>query len=889
MPESGPDPTVDFPESTADVIVFSGLDVTDDRLSYLYQFGTRLGVLRPQVMLGSGVNPLNWQYKQQHGSNISGDSSSQSSTFDWSGRTITLTAAPTISSNKLRLTYTFQQTAGSQPLGVNWTGISLSLRRGTWAGYTLATSGVVSSQTLSPKPGATASHIVSGAITAISLIGAASLQRACLIEVISGDSVYIVDHGTTLDSAASDSEEDGYGIFIGRTVSHINTVSSSIILDITLPGGTAPTASAYNVSATRTDPASGGQYTTVTWDNLVDDNSARDFTNTAPHRAGDLGRITKNGPDLYYGGKRIRLWGYNIAFTACTGCTSGQMITAAQRFSKNGMTLKLFTDPDTGEEFWSAGIIRFHHTDADTALNSGGQHTVNTTAMYNMLYFVDILAQYGIFSTIDLHSMYGKAHPENNATKANSILSGATTISGYHGLVVLNLGNARADASGYINTFMTTTSPHTGRNLAGDPAIAYVHYFNEEIAPHDTETPNNDAQGSAAEKSAINALFQAINATNFDIRDAAHLAYYVAACTGYLAWADALMATVGYTGLTTALSNFEAGISAFDSMRQGTGREKHIESRHHYWNIPWSTSPTIAHQKPPSLYIPQDDPLKLFYSENDRVDGVVPLVLDEWNNVFPWDGAGEEDLIVSAIAAIRGFGAIIKFDWAASVAYLTTTSTPVQYSISADPLRVIAGVAMRNIYGRRDLLPLAQQAEVNDSTGWVGVTQFAINPWSHQFRINSPKSKAFGGYCGAYQTLDDVRIDLLTGNRQAVYLTSKDNYPIEQAKTLIALHLTGQVRGGTVWTSPNRISYNSLGTTNIRLNQATAKVTIPVCSLTQATIFPLDVTGTREAPLSTQISNSNLVFTLDNRTNPTIAYEIDIKRLGGLPVIPFTM
>lgn len=892
IPPVTPPPTAQFPENTSNTIANTALSVENPRISEGYNNSEPWYQLIPLCGFGGGANPTVWPNTQQHqlsdsGANVgvNGDGGTQTSRWTWSGTVVECVVTVTTVSNKTRITVSYQKISGGD-LTPTWTGMLIKLHRPTWKGWSWATTGVAASGTLPIKPTASSpSLLTSGALTALALTNSAATVKKFTTTIVSGASnCFFYDYGRNTDDPVTINQFDrGYLLYVGSTGVTITTTPSTIVIDLNIPNGGNQDADSINSGGSRTVPtaAQGGQFTDLTWSKTVTAGSIRDWTTTQTARAGDLGYITRDGDDLRYGGKKIRLFGVNLTYAPLTDLTTGQIDTQVAEWAAMGMGLTWVTDPiDVDGGYYLAGVLRVHHSDSTQCLNSGGQHTVNTTKLGKLHYLIDKCARAGIFTELELNSAYGNSDTESNATKANSILPGATTISGYKQLVLFGCEGARADLATYTLAWLTVLNPYSGKPLAQDPCILEISYVNEEI-------PSGGAAGSTAEKAFTNAIFQAIDSNDFDITRQAHIDYLRdTVLPDYLAWCDALMVTIGYRGLTSAMNAFSR-YTEFQGVRSGTNRPKHVDSAHHYWNEPFQSSPDVAHNQPPCVRVLDslDNPLYGTSRTEYWKSGNNSLIVNEYNNDHPWIGVGEEDAVMACFGASDNFGALVKFAWSDSVAGITGIGAPAKYRLNTTPTRQLSMYILRNVFARRDVAVRNGKRPIEDSDGWIQFRDWAVNKWGQNLRIDTPKSKYFVGNAGDSVTLSGTLIELNYGDRQAVYITSKDDdKTIEGAERLLILHLTKVVAAGTVYPSPTQKGVTTYGTGTLRVPQAQARIVLSVSRPSIATVYPINADMTRGTALARRLTNGKLEIYLDNTSNPYMVYEVDIQPVNDSPL-----
>jgi hypothetical protein len=172
--------------------------------------------------------------------------------------------------------------------------------------------------------------------------------------------------------------------------------------------------------------------------------------------AADADRIEVSGEYFVQDGKRIRIWGVNTSF-------SGNLPDhdQAERIAKR---------------LAAAGIncVRLHHLDTSWWPNGLWNPTDGTTvypaALERLDYFIDQLAQHGIWVNLNLHvgrdhsSYIGLPDPGTSYDKVAGIFTPA-------------LINAQKD---FADTMLRHVNAYRGVRYADDPAVAFVEISNED-------------------------------------------------------------------------------------------------------------------------------------------------------------------------------------------------------------------------------------------------------------------------------------------------------------------------------------------------------------------------------------------------------------------------
>lgn len=167
-------------------------------------------------------------------------------------------------------------------------------------------------------------------------------------------------------------------------------------------------------------------------------------------------RIQVSGEHFVHDGQRIRMWGVNTSFSG-NFPTHSQAERIAKRLSAVGVNCARLHHMDTS--WWPNGL--WNPTDGQT---------VYATALERLDYFIDQLAQHGIWVNLNLHvgrdhsSYIGLPDPGTSYDKVAGIFTPA-------------LVAAQKD---FANTILSHVNAYRGVSYADDPAVAFVEITNED-------------------------------------------------------------------------------------------------------------------------------------------------------------------------------------------------------------------------------------------------------------------------------------------------------------------------------------------------------------------------------------------------------------------------
>jgi hypothetical protein len=169
----------------------------------------------------------------------------------------------------------------------------------------------------------------------------------------------------------------------------------------------------------------------------------------------DSDRLIANGGHFYRGGKRVRLWGVNLAFGANLPTHEDAPVVAA-RLAAVGVNAVRCHHLDTSR--WPRGIW-----------NTDGKD-ISPEALDRLDFFINQLALHGIFIDLNLH--VGRAHSEYlGLPKTNG------QYDKIFGIFTPELIDAQKD---YARKMLSHVNRYRGVSYADDPAVAIVEITNED-------------------------------------------------------------------------------------------------------------------------------------------------------------------------------------------------------------------------------------------------------------------------------------------------------------------------------------------------------------------------------------------------------------------------
>lgn len=206
------------------------------------------------------------------------------------------------------------------------------------------------------------------------------------------------------------------------------------------------------MAATMKSPAGDGLFPFVLpWDDASP--GAANISGWLDRPAGEAGFVETKDGHLFYGGKRIRLFGVNMVFGA-NFPTHGDADKIAARLAKFGIN-----------------CVRFHHMDMLAAPDGIWQEDMKTLdpgQLDKMDYFIAKLKEHGIYSNLNLH--VSRNYPGMPAWEGGSSFFKGVDLF-YPPMLALQRDYAR--------NLLTHKNPYTGNAYADEPAVALIEINNE--------------------------------------------------------------------------------------------------------------------------------------------------------------------------------------------------------------------------------------------------------------------------------------------------------------------------------------------------------------------------------------------------------------------------
>ncbi len=411
--------------------------------------------------------------------------------------------------------------------------------------------------------------------------------------------------------------------------------------------------------------------------------SPLDFSRFADAPAGKYGRV-RISPDGHLcfekrPGKRIRFFGANLCYSACTPshASAEKMAVEIRKCGYNS--------------------VRFHHLDNfATLLNpkSSVSTELAPEKMEKFDYLVHQLRQQGIYFTLDFYS--SRTLKKGDGVPYNG--------KGYKALVVIDRA-ARENLKKYIRNLLTHRNRYTGNSLAEDPALIAVNLVNEDyIAGTWKSTPQTtelfkQAFGKWKEKHGIreaeaeNAdpqFYRFLLETHRDaMRDLAEFVRKDLKCPVLLTSSNFHLDPLG----ATLVRNFD------------------LVDNHYYQDHPSYPEKAFrlpsAHKQKSSLENFCHFPLVLAPT---RIFGK-PFFVTEYNICYPNQFRSECGPVVGALASLQNWDAVYRFAWSHDVKKLEDRNSGIGgFDIGNDPVGLLAERITAAMFLRGDVLASDRKA-----------------------------------------------------------------------------------------------------------------------------------------------------------------------------------
>ena len=614
--------------------------------------------------------------------------------------------------------------------------------------------------------------------------------------------------------------------------------------------------------------------------------SALDWSRTNPPVAGSSGWVKADASGNFYlenqPGVPVKFFGTNI---------SGSGI-----FMEPASTELLLTQLSR----MGYNAIRLHHFDAIlTDPVQANSLTFDPFFLARLHAFIEAARLRGFYIAIDLLSA--------RMPRDGEVLPGRVWLPEYK---MLLLGNttARQHQLQYALTLMNSISPHTGRRIKDEPAVAWIDLVNE-VAPICYPRGSLRPEVFDALEAASGVPWGVTTDQDARICDQLQGQYHD--------WMKTQLRNNGSRALLTSMNIEER--NAFSIAR---GRMDYMSSNSHYfahpdwigslWGLPWYQQPL-----PPVMYAQRWGMLAAARIHNK------PYLIEETDAVAPQPYRGEFGLVMGAVASVQKWNTIFRFGYTDRESYLTTL-TPSQIFISlSDPPTLASDRAIKALFQRGDLnvtdattvikIPAAE-AGLGDNreiplvkngaflkplalSNTVGVTNPAtpildgvsrrpddsvvVDFFRQSLLISTPNTCAI---------VSNPAADLVSGRliatiqkaRASIWVTSIDGLPIGSSRRMVLVHLTEIQNTGTTWANIERSIVTNTGILPHLARDGSATIKLSIPNGFTAKVFRLDESGRRLNQVGTNTNRSNGTVTFQATTrNPadglaTIYYEIVI-------------
>ncbi|HRK21193.1 MAG TPA: cellulase family glycosylhydrolase, partial [Fimbriimonadaceae bacterium] len=568
--------------------------------------------------------------------------------------------------------------------------------------------------------------------------------------------------------------------------------------------------------------------------------SVLDWSVPNPIVAGSSGFVKATASGQLYAeqepAKRLKFFGTNVSSSAIF-VDSAMQTQLADQLARMGYNM-----------------VRLHHFDEiliqGSALNSTTLHPYYLERFHN---FIELLRRRGMYVAIDLYSM--------RRPKTNEILPGDLSVVDYKTLLLASTA-ARSNWLQYSLNLLNSVSPHTGRKLKDEPALAFIQLVNEQsplVWKRETIRPDI--------WSAVEAALGRPWGTPTD--DLAR-AFDGLIQTQY----DWMKNNLRANGVRQMLSLHNVGVeNAASGIRSKVDfQDSHVYYSHpqwleRKWELPASILPT-----PPLKNLEWFGMLAGARVHNK------PFFVGEHDGAAPSPYRGEYGLMMGVIGTVQNWDAMLRFGYSDRPQYLEGV-LPINYFVTvSDPSSMATERAIKALYHRGDLTandtttvinvpyssaglgdqrgvplvkngvllkPFAMSNTTGSSTYATPIIDgISARPdgsviadlFQQTMKINTPNTCGVIANPGALHTMGRLSV-LLGGARGTVWASSHDGQPLANSKRVLFVHLTEVHNTGTTWTGDERMIVTDMGTLPHIARNGTAQITLNLQNPSTARVY----------------------------------------------------
>ncbi len=343
---------------------------------------------------------------------------------------------------------------------------------------------------------------------------------------------------------------------------------------------------------------------------------------------------------------------------------------------------------------------------------------------------------------------------------------------------------------------------------------------------------------------------------------------------------------------------------------------------HNYWHHPlfpgdaeWSRSKwTVDQQAIESAPTRSDWPANSILMRTGWRYHDMPFTLSEWNQGEPNVTGSGAVMMAAIIGATQDWDGIMFFNYTENQDRWFANRFEGWFDFAGHPVKEAVLAAAGNIYLRGDLAPLENlksgtfadridgraafdyrigidtKGSAPDSVSLPQTNRFetpdgsllwdATDPEKAFIRLNTPKSIGVWGLVAETDfAIGDAKISVgkVTHNYATIMLTSQDDLPITQSKSMLLLASSSAENTGMNWNEARNSIGENWGTGPTLINPVSATIRIAKSGLAGVpTVYSLDGTGKRTGKVSVEQVGSEIVFQIGSQ-HQTLWYEVEIN------------
>ncbi|MDR1281014.1 MAG: hypothetical protein LBK99_09355 [Opitutaceae bacterium] len=419
----------------------------------------------------------------------------------------------------------------------------------------------------------------------------------------------------------------------------------------------------------------------------IESGSVFDFSFLADGPAGKYGALVAT-PDGHFEfvarpGERVRLWGVNLCFSA-NYLEKNEADRLAVRLAASGYN-----------------TVRFHHYDAGLVeKGSRSDRNFDPAQLDKLDYLFAAMKRHGLYINLDLFTV--RSWHFTKEEKAEMGIEGTSSESVYQFKALVPVSDvALENWKNFARTLLTHRNPYTGLTWAEDPALIGICPINEDVL----------AEERIARIPALHACYQEAfehwwsQADNRSgISGNRDMGYARFLCERHIDTDRRMHGFLHSLGTKALLT----GVN-FQNMQSLAYVRKHYDvvDNHQYW----------AHPK--GLARREDGRRLTGFAQGSAVRfagevprGIMqsrlwgkPYTVTEFNFLSPNQYRAEGGVLMPAYASLQNWSALYNFEYAARRAYAMDGGTARTFSLTADPVGLLADRVSALIFRRGDVTP----------------------------------------------------------------------------------------------------------------------------------------------------------------------------------------